>query len=104
MSPYAEEPLRQADSTAALLSRYVPKAEKTTAQKRADLIEEFAKRLHKPFGFVCGKLAHLGYDKNGVKDPERELRDLYYIKSDCDQAAARGVPWGAAFYTAIKSN
>lgn len=32
----------------------------------------------------------------------KELKDLYYLKSSCDQAEKRGVAWGAAFWTAIK--
>ena len=29
-------------------------------------------------------------------------RDLYYLRSDLEQAAKRGVPYGAAFWHAIK--
>lgn len=30
------------------------------------------------------------------------VADLYYLKSDCTQAAARGVPFSAAFHQALK--
>lgn len=32
----------------------------------------------------------------------KEMKDLYFLISDCDKAEKRGVPWGAAFWTALK--
>ena len=42
---------------------------------------------------MAAKLAHL-----------KELKDLYFLKSDCLQAELRGIPFGAAFWTSINRN
>jgi hypothetical protein len=66
----------------------IPKNEK---QKRGELISYFAQKTGRTEGYIRFKLT-------GMMD----LDTLYFLRSDCDQAAARGVPWGAAFHTAIK--
>lgn len=32
-----------------------------------------------------------------------ELRDLYYLRSNCDQESIRGVPWGKVFFGSLKA-
>lgn len=68
-----------------------PELQKTRKTERGELLRYFAERLKMPIPRVARHLGHL-----------KELSDLYYLKSDCDQAAQRGVPFGAAFWTAIK--
>lgn len=58
--------------------------------ERGELLSHFAVKLGKPLGYVAFKTAGLS------------LQDLYFIKSDCSQAEHRGIPWGAAFHTALK--
>src|SRR5689334_12427990 len=58
--------------------------------ERATLIAYFAKKMGWTGRGTAITVGHL-----------KELRDLYYLKSDCDQAEARGVPWPAAFRTAL---
>lgn len=63
---------------------------KSEKEQREILIAYFAKKMGWSKKGMYFKLVHL-----------KELRDLYYIKSDCDQAEARGVPWPAAFRDAL---
>lgn len=78
-------------SIESLLASYrVPVAKKNNTE-RGDLLAYFSKKLGISIVRVAAKL-------KGMQD----MATLYYIKSDCDQAEARGIPWGAAFYTALK--
>lgn len=76
-------------SMGALLAKRAP-SQKTRATERGELLRYFAKKLNRNIRYVAFKVTKLGMD------------DLYFIKSDCDQAEARGIPWGAAFYTSLK--
>ncbi len=58
--------------------------------ERGSLLEYFAGKLHKKIPYVAFKLTGM------------DLSTLYFIKSSCDQAENRGIPWGAAFYSSIK--
>lgn len=71
--------------------RLVPVPEKTRKTERGELLKYFSGKLKMPIPRVAKHLEHL-----------KEVRDLYYLKSDCDQAEARGVPWSAAFWTGIR--
>lgn len=78
-------------STATLFANYkMPQASKRMSE-RGELLYYFADKLGWPVGRVGARL-------KGMQD----LRTLYFIKSDCDQAASRGVPWGAAFHTSLR--
>lgn len=63
---------------------------KKRATERGELLKHFAQKLNTNIRFVAFKVTKMN------------LQDLYFIKSDCDQAEARGIPWGAAFYTSLK--
>jgi hypothetical protein len=63
---------------------------KTRTTERGELLQYFSQKLNRPIPYVAFRLTKM------------DLPTLYYIKSDCDQAANRGIPWGAAFYTSIK--
>lgn len=65
---------------------------KKRVTERGELLKYFSERLGIPIPRVARHLFHLD-----------ELQDLYYLKSDCDQAVARGIPFSAAFWTAIKT-
>lgn len=69
----------------------LPTPKNTRATERGDLLKYFAERMAMTIPRVARHLAHL-----------TKLEDLYYLKSDCEQATTRGVPFGAAFWTAIK--
>lgn len=60
--------------------------------ERGELLKYFSEKLRMPIPRVARHLSHL-----------KELQDLYYLKSECDQAVQRGIPFGAAWWTAIKS-
>lgn len=77
-------------STASLFGSYQLPLPKKRVTERGELLSYFSQRIGKPIGFVAMKVTGL------------KLPDLYYLKSSCDQAAVRGVPWGAAFYTSLK--
>ncbi len=64
--------------------------EKKKGTERGELLKYFAQKLHKKIPYVAFKLTGM------------DLNTLYYIKSECDQAEQRGIPWGAAFYSSIK--
>lgn len=86
-----EEEHAQPSSLGSLLSSYtVPVADARTTE-RGTLLRYFSEKLQRPIPRVCAYL-------KGMQD----LSTLYYIKSSCDQAEARGVAWGAAFHTSIK--
>lgn len=64
--------------------------EKKKASERGELLRYFSEKLSRPIPRVAMYVKGL------------EVKDLYFMKSDCDQAEARGVPWGAAFHTSLK--
>lgn len=64
---------------------------KNRATERGELLKYFSTKLARPIPRVAAYL-------KGMQD----LQTLYFIKSSCDQAEARGIPWGAAFHTSIK--
>ena len=79
-------------STRELLSSYdAQPIKKRRGSERAELLGHFALNSGIKIGRVAFMVAHL-----------KELKDLYYLKSDCDQASARGVPFSAAFRHALK--
>lgn len=59
--------------------------------ERGDLLVYFAKKTGKPIGYIAMRLKHMP-----------ELKDLYYLKSLCDQEEFRGTPWTKVFYGSIK--
>lgn len=59
--------------------------------ERATLLGYFSEKSGIEIGHIAFMVGHL-----------KDLRDLYYLKSDCDQAATRGVPFSAAFRKALK--
>lgn len=67
----------------------IPKPKKRVSE-RGELLKYFSSKLGRPIPRVATYLTGL------------EVKDLYFIKSDCDQAEARGIPWGAAFHTSLK--
>lgn len=77
-------------ATSSLFANYrIPVKNQVT--ERGELLKYFSLKLQRPIPRVATYL-------KGMQD----LKTLYYIKSDCDQAEARGVPWGAAFHTSLK--
>ncbi len=60
--------------------------------ERGELLSYFSTKLHKKIPYVAFKLT--GFT----------IQDMYYLRSSCDQAEHRGIPWGAAFYSSIKIN
>jgi hypothetical protein len=72
-----------------LAERFKENGKKATSE-RAELIGYFARKMGWTDKGAAMAVSHL-----------KENRDLYYLKSDCDQAEARGVPWPAAFRTAL---
>ena len=91
-NPYSENaPTEKSMSSLfALRPDVLPKTER---EQREELLEYFARKLGRPIGYIrfCLK---------GMMD----LPTLHFIDSDCRQAEARGVPWGAAFRTSIKAH
>lgn len=75
---------------ATLLNGYQLPQRRKRANERGDLLVYFASKLDR-------KIPSFSWALKGL-----ELVDLYYIKSDCDQAEARGIPWGAAFWSSLK--
>jgi hypothetical protein len=59
--------------------------------ERGELLKYFSGKLSMKIPRVAFHVAHL-----------KELKDLYFLKSSCDDAERRGVAWGAAFWTSIK--
>lgn len=88
-----DEPIHTIKDTASLMAAYIlPTPQKgRKPSERGELLAYFAKKLGVTIPRVASQL-------KGMQD----LRTLYYIKSDCDQAEARGIPWGAAFHTSLK--
>lgn len=87
-----EETTHTIKDTASLFASYRVPETKTRTSERGELLKYFSQKLQRPIPRVAGYL-------KGLQD----LKTLYYIKSDCDQAEARGIPWGAAFYTSLKT-
>lgn len=72
-----------------LVGKYeLPKKGKKT--ERGELLKYFSEKLHISIPLVAFRVTGL------------TVQDLYYIKSACDQAEARGVPWGATFTSSLK--
>jgi hypothetical protein len=65
----------------------IPKSKKT---ERGELLKEMAEGT----GLTIRRVA---YFVTGLS-----VEDLYFLASDCRQAAARGIPYGAAFHAALK--
>lgn len=75
------------------LGDMMPKFEppkKSRKTERGELLKYFAQKINKPIGYVAFRLAKFS------------VQDMYFIKSDCDQAQTKGIAWGAAFYSSIK--
>lgn len=64
---------------------------KVKSNERGELLKYFAGRVHKPIGYIAFKLTGM------------ELKDLYYLKSICDDSARRGNSWGKTFWGSIKA-
>jgi hypothetical protein len=69
--------------------RYIPS--KKRQSERGILLEYFASKLGWQIGRVVGKLGHL-----------KDIQDLYYIKSICDQYEREGKEWSKAFNGSLK--
>lgn len=63
---------------------------KKSSNERGELLKYFAEKIKKPIGFVAMRLT--GFS----------VKDMYYIKSICDQEERRGEPWSKIFYGSIK--
>ncbi|MEK7180120.1 MAG: hypothetical protein AAB706_01480 [Patescibacteria group bacterium] len=70
---------------------------KTRITERGELLRYFANELNK---LVKGMR---GYNESRVAYfvSHLNVKDLYFLKSDCEQAQKRGVPFGAAFWHAL---
>lgn len=77
------------ESLSALLEKRTTVPQKRVTE-RGELLKYFAGKLGIDIRYVAFKVTSMN------------LQDLYFIKSDCDQAEAKGIPWGAAFYTSLK--
>lgn len=78
-------------SAESLFSGYVlPPITKQRASERGELLSYFSTKLQRSIPRVAVYVKGL------------TVQDLYFIKSDCDQAELRGLPWGAAFHTSLK--
>lgn len=67
------------------------KGKKRPPTERGELLKYFASKVGMPIGRMAFHVQHL------------QMKDLYFLKSDCDGAVARGVAFGAAFWSAIKA-
>lgn len=85
-----EEEAHTIVSTASLFSTYKLVQTKKKLTERGELLSYFSHKLGQPIPRFVWRL-------KGLKLP-----DLYFIKSDCDQASARGVAWGAAFHHSLQ--
>lgn len=63
---------------------------KKKGSERGSLLEYFAGKLKMPIKRVAFHLT--GFT----------VQDMYYIRSECDQAENRGIAWGAAFWNSLK--
>ena len=70
-------------------TRFFREGGKVVGERQA-LIGKFAAKTGIEIGHVAFMVGHL-----------KDLKDLYYIDSDCTQAAARGIAWSAAFRNAL---
>jgi hypothetical protein len=85
---YADHEPKAPRSMADILAARVAPVKKSRANERGDLLKYFAEKMKWDIPRVARQV-------QGVS-----VSDLYALKSDCDQASARGVPWSAAFWTA----
>lgn len=79
-------PVKVAD----LFGKYTVPAKKTRRTERGDLLLWISQKT----GLNIKRVAFL---TTGLKAP-----DLYYLRSDMEQAAKRGVPYSAAFWHAVR--
>jgi hypothetical protein len=67
--------------------------------ERGDLISFFHHNINKS---RTGKFSPLSVRAIAVKLSLYSVADLYYLKSSCLDAERRGIPFSAAFWSAIK--
>lgn len=67
-----------------------PEKPSARVTERGELLKFFSQKMQMPIPRVARHLGHL-----------KELKDLYYLKSECEQAEKRGIPFGAAWWTGI---
>lgn len=96
-SPYAPEPTASFSSANDLFGNFHLVPAKKNQSERGELLRYFSQKTGKTIPHLCGRYIH----------PKLTLEDLYYIKSACDQYAARpaaegGGPWGKAFFGMLK--
>lgn len=70
----------------------LPTPEQSKKTERGELLKYFAGKINKPIGYVAMRLTGFA------------VKDMYYLKSLCDQEEKRGTPWGKAFFGSIKSH
>lgn len=83
-NPYAPE--KETVQRISIPSKYILKEE-----TRGDLLEFFAGKMKKEIPYICGRIGK-----------GKSLGQLREIRSDCVQAEARGIAFGAAFNQATK--
>ena len=82
-----------------LLAKYTPQ-KKTRRTERGDLIGYFLEKINTGRGEKYKKLNYGAIAYFLTKIP---TSDLYYIKSTCDAWEKQNRPWGALFWTLLKS-
>lgn len=112
MNPYREAPEAPIMSGMDLFGGYHLVPAKKGQSERGELLRYFSKRTGMSIPRLCDKLRHLGY-QDGMKNPDRELKDFYYLKSLCDQEEGRTyvdkktgqekkLAWGQVFNQSLK--
>lgn len=76
-------------STATLFAAHA-KPVKSKVTERGELLKYFASKIDKKIPYVAFKV---------MKIP---TKDLYFIKSTCDDYERRGNPWAKGFYGSLK--
>lgn len=82
-----------------LFSKYDEPPKPTRQSERGDLLDEFLLRLNESRQGKYRPLTHarLAYLLTGIP-----TKDLYALKSKCEDAERRGFPWSAIFWKEIK--
>lgn len=94
MNPYAEEQAHNIQSATDLFGEYRLVPSKKKQSERGELLRYFSLKTGRPIPVLVGRFI----------PPGLTLKDLYYIKSSCDQYERSGQgPWSKAFFGMLKT-
>lgn len=77
-------------SIADLLASRSPKTAPGRATERGELLRYFSQKTGRTIKYIAFRVTGLS------------VRDLYYIKSSCDQYEKSGNPWAKGFFGSLK--